>query len=155
MMVLDPRRRLVLPASVMRHRLDAQQPYLLAFRTRLEGLADTCTQWGILPVFLTQPNLFGFGVDSLTGADLAAYPLEDSINGQLMWQMLEKYNQVTRDLCLEKGLPLIDLGRLMPKNSLYYYDMSHFTNAGAMRMASLLAPALDSILDCQFPVYRR
>jgi hypothetical protein len=40
---------------------------------------------------------------------------------------------------------VIDLARLMPKNSRYFYDMSHFTNAGAAEVADLLAQALSKV----------
>jgi lysophospholipase L1-like esterase len=146
MMALDSTQRLALPDSVMRVRLEAQGPYLEGYRQRLSDLADTCVAWKILPVFVTQPDLFGFGRDSVTGADLAAFPVESGVNGRLLWEMLERYNEVMRSMCAERHLRCIDLAQLMPKNSLYFYDMSHFTNQGAAVVARLLAPAMDSIL---------
>jgi lysophospholipase L1-like esterase len=146
MMVLDSTRRLVLPDSVVRRRVEAQGAYLEGYRARLNALADTCLAWHIVPVFITQPDLFGFGRDSLTGTDLAAFPVESSVNGALLWKMLEAYNDVVRRMCEERGLPMIDLARVMPKNGLYFYDMSHFTNAGAAEVAGLLAPPMIRIL---------
>ena len=145
MLPLDSGRRLELPEAVMQARLARQAPFLAGYRMRLEGLADTCLTYGILPVFITQPNLFGFGRDSVTGVDLAAYPVDSTdpqMNGQLIWEILEEYNDVVRAVGREKGLTVIDLGRSMPKNSLYYYDMSHFTNAGAAKVAGLVDTAL-------------
>ncbi|HET6255535.1 MAG TPA: SGNH/GDSL hydrolase family protein [Puia sp.] len=147
MMVLDSVRRLVLPALVVRARLEAQEPYLEGYRRRLSDLADTCLAWKIVPVFVTQPDLFGFGRDPVTGADLAAFPVESGVNGRLLWEMLERYNDVVRSLCAQRHLRMIDLARLMPKNSLYFYDMSHFTNQGAAEVAGLLAPTIDSIFS--------
>jgi lysophospholipase L1-like esterase len=149
MWVLDSNRRLELSEAVMQKRLAEQAPYLKAYRARLEDLADTCLVWHILPVFMTQPNQFGFGRDSLTGADLAAYPVnpkDTALNGQLIWQIEERYNDVVRSICAEKGLPMIDLARSMPKNSLYFYDMSHFTNIGARRVSDLVAAGLIPVL---------
>jgi lysophospholipase L1-like esterase len=149
MLVLDGNRRLVLPDTVMQKRLDRQAPYLAGYRERLTGLADTCLAWHILPVFITQPNLFGVGRDPVTGVDLEAYPTDPrdtAINGRLIWEMLEEYNDVVRSIGLEKKVPVIDLARLMPKNSLYFYDMSHFTNAGAEEVAALLARELSPVL---------
>lgn len=158
LLVLDSSRRLVLSDTVVTQRLRLQAPYLLAYRQRLQQLADTCTAWHILPVFITQPNLFGVGRDPVTGADLALYPTDDAdpkMNGRLIWSMLEKYNDVTRSMCAEKGYPLIDLASEMPKNSLYFYDMSHFTNAGAERVASIVDSALVPVLDKYFAGYRQ
>jgi hypothetical protein len=146
MMLLDSTRRLELPDSVVRVRVEAQERYLKGYRARLNALADTCLAWHIVPVFVTQPDQFGYGRDSLTGADLAAFPVDPSVNGALLWEMLERYNDVLRGICGERGLPLIDLARLMPKNSLYFYDMSHFTNAGAAEVAGLLSPPMIRIL---------
>ena len=145
MMVLDPTRRLPLPDSAVDSRVAAQGRYLEGYRSRLNALADTCLAWNITPVFLTQPDLFGVGRDSVTGTDLAAFPVEQGVNGKLLWAMLERYNDVLRRMCVERGLYLIDLARLMPKNSLYYYDMSHFTNQGSAEVAGLLKPRIDSI----------
>jgi hypothetical protein len=148
-MVLDSSRRLILSDSVMQKRLAVQTPFIAAYKSRVEQLADTCLAWGILPVFVTQPNQFGFGKDSLTGTDLALFPCDpndDQLNGGLMWEMLERYNDVVRGLPAEKGVPVIDLARLMPKNSLYYYDMSHFTNRGAEEVSGILATAMMPIL---------
>ncbi len=157
MLALDSLQRRVLPEPVIRRRLAAQKPFLAAYRDRLESLADTCLRYHILPVFITQPNLFGYGRDSLTGANLELFPLpeDDSLNGGLVWKMLEEYNEVTRSLCREKRLPLIDLAHSMPKNSLYYYDMSHFTNAGAAEIAGLVADSLEPVLRRYFPGYHR
>jgi hypothetical protein len=149
MLVLDSGRGLKLSDTLMQRRLAAQAPYLAAYGRRLTELADTCLAWHILPVFLTQPNLFGVGMDPVTGVDLETYPVDPSdpeMNGLLVWKVLEKYNDVLRGVCLEKGLPMIDLAHLMPKNSLYFYDMSHFTNAGAEKAAGLLAAELSPVL---------
>jgi lysophospholipase L1-like esterase len=158
MLVLDSNRRLILPDTIMKARLALQAPYLAGYRQRLTGLADTCLAWHILPVFVTQPNQFGSGRDSLTGADLGAYPVDPAdkgINGELVWEILERYNDVVRSVCSEKGVPLIDLARSMPKNSLYFYDMSHFTNQGAEKVAAILAAALNPVLDSHFPEFRK
>jgi hypothetical protein len=146
MMVLDSARKLILPDSVMSVRIEAQERYLKGYRERLDALADTCLAWHIVPVFVTQPDQFGYGRDPLTGADLGAFPVDPSVNGALLWAMLERYNDVVRRMCADRGLQMIDLGRLMPKNSLYFYDMSHFTHAGAAEVAGLLAPPMIRIL---------
>jgi GDSL-like Lipase/Acylhydrolase family len=155
MLVLDTLHRLVLPDTVMQKRLAVQAPYLAAYRKRLTELADTCLAWHILPVFLTQPNQFGTGRDPLTGADLETYPVDPSdpeINGLLIWKILEEYNDVVRGVCLEKGLPTVDLAHLLPKNSLYFYDMSHFTNLGAGKVSEVLTTAMAPILRAHFPL---
>lgn len=155
MVVLNNDKLLPLPDSVINKRLKDQQPYLAAYRTRLLQLVDTCRANNIMPVLITQPNQFGAGKDSLTGADLELFSLEPGLNGKLLWTMLEEYNEVVRTLGREKQIPVLDLARLLPKNSLYFYDASHFTNAGAEKVASLLTTELAPILEKQFPAYKR
>jgi lysophospholipase L1-like esterase len=158
MLVLDSSLKLVLPDSVIQQRLAKQAPFLAGYRERVEALADTCMAWGILPVFVTQPNLFGFGRDPQTGVDLSLFPCthnDPGLNGKLMWAMLERYNDVVRSVGAERRVPVIDLARLLPKNSIYFYDMSHFTNQGAEEVAKLMAGGLIPVLDSLFAAYRR
>lgn len=155
MVVLNNDKLLQLPDSVFSKRLRDQEPYLAAYRSRLLQLVDTCRANNILPVLITQPNQFGVGKDSLTGADLELFAIEPRLNGKLLWGMLEEYNDVVRALGREKQIPVLDLAHLLPKNSLYFYDASHFTNAGAEKVASLLTTELAPILEKQFPGYRK
>lgn len=156
--VPDSVQRRPLADTVVQRRLAAQKPYLEAYRDRLQQLVDTCLAWHILPVLMTQPNLFGVGKDPVTHADLELYPTDPKdrdMNGRLIWEMLEQYNDVVRAVCAERGATLIDLARMMPKNSVYYYDMSHFTNAGAMLVAQLVAGRLMPVLRQKFPGHAR
>jgi lysophospholipase L1-like esterase len=158
MEVLDSLRHLSLPDSVMNKRMAEQKPYLDAYRSRLLQLADTCLAWNILPVFITQPNQFGTGRDPVTHADLELYPVDPKdpkMNGRLIWNMLEQYNDVVRRLCAERKLPMIDLARRLPKDSDYFYDMSHFTNAGAAKVAVIVDSSLQPVLERYFPAFRR
>jgi hypothetical protein len=43
----------------------------------------------------------------------------------------------------------------MPKNSLYYYDASHFTNEGAAKAAMLVTKGLQPVLAKYYPAYIR
>lgn len=156
--VLDSLERRPLPDAVVQSRMALQRPYLDAYRSRLLQLVDTCLAWHIIPVLMTQPNLFGVGKDPVTRADLEMYPTDSKdhdMNGKLIWEMLERYNDEVRWVCDEKGAVLIDLARMVPKNSLYYYDMSHFTNEGAMLVAKAVAGQLTPVLRRKFPLHDR
>ncbi len=99
-----------------------------AFKLRLNRIIDTCLANKIDLILITQPILFGEGKDVVTGANLETYRVRDGYNGLLMWKLLETYNDATRIIAREKGLQLIDLAREMPKSSLYFYDICHFSN---------------------------
>ncbi|HYH14383.1 MAG TPA: SGNH/GDSL hydrolase family protein [Flavisolibacter sp.] len=144
---------LELPEPEAKSRLASQTMYLRRFEKRLTELIDTCIRYNILPVFMTQPNLTGLGKDSVTGADLEKIDVGDQLNGKLAWQMLEMYNAVTKNICSKRNVPVIDLAHLMPKSSRYYYDVYHYTNEGAEKVASIISPALTRILSNAFPQY--
>ena len=68
---------------------------------------------------------------------------------------LELYNDVTREVGRERGVLVIDLARQMPKNSTYYFDLMHYTNAGAAQVAEIIATHLTPFLARKFPAYYR
>jgi hypothetical protein len=90
--------------------------------------------------------LFGKGVDSLTGVNLANYKIEKDINGKGQWEMVELYNWNTKKVCLDNQVKVIDMANLFPKNSLYFYDHIHYTNEGAEKFAEILSGALPPLL---------
>ncbi len=127
--------------------------YLRPYKARLEKLITICREHTIMPVLLTQPVLYGEVVDEASGVDLGHRFVGDDLDGATAWQVLELYNDVTREVGRERGVLVIDLAREMPKNSTYYYDLMHYTNAGAARMAEIVATQLTPVLAKKFPAY--
>ncbi len=127
--------------------LSAQQPFLTGYRNRLQELIQLCKANGTTPILLTQPSLYGAYTDPATGVVMnnKYLPIGDNArNNLLQEQILESYNDVVRSFRSE--VPVIDLARLMPKNTSLYYDFIHFNKAGAAEVASLLAGALQPLL---------
>jgi len=132
---------------------DHQDHYVQPYKSRLEKLITICREHNILPVLLTQPVLYGDGVDEASGVDLGHRFVAKDMDGATAWQVLELYNDVTREVGRERGVLVIDLAREMPKNSAYYYDLMHYTNAGAARMAGVIATHLKPVLARKYPEY--
>jgi lysophospholipase L1-like esterase len=132
---------------------DHRDHYLGPYKARLERLMTICREHNIVPVLLTQPVLYGKGVDEATGVDLDHRFVARDMDGATAWQVLELYNDVTREVGRERGVLVIDLARQMPKNSLYFYDLMHYTNAGAARMAEIIAAPLTPFLAQKFPSF--
>jgi lysophospholipase L1-like esterase len=130
-----------------------QDHYLRPYKARLARLMTICREHNILPVLLTQPVLYGGGVDAATGVDLSHRFVAKDMDGATAWQVLELYNGVTREVGREQGVLVIDLAREMPKNSNYFYDLMHYTNAGAAKLADLIAAHLTPFLAEKFPEY--
>lgn len=137
---------LIIDSMQMQAKLKMQGNYLRGYRKRISALIDTCTRHNILPIFITQPLLYGEGTDSVTHVDLATYNIGNGMNGELFWRILQLYNLEVKKACDEKRVPVIDLASKMPKNSFYYYDGSHYTNEGAGLVARLIEEDLSRIL---------
>ncbi|RZL44246.1 MAG: hypothetical protein EOP00_20580 [Pedobacter sp.] len=123
-----------------------QKKYLGNYGIRIQGLINTCRKNKIEPVFITQPLLFGNCIDPVTKKDLGKIKFNNTRNGLAEWQILELYNDVTRNTCRQKNVLYIDLAQKMPKNSAFFYDGMHFTNSGAAMVAKIIETDLNPFL---------
>ena len=125
------------------------------FAQRLEKLIKVCRDHGIEPVLITQPTLYGPGVDPVTGVNLAAVKLGKDLNGGLMFQAVELYNGTTRQVAKKHGVLLIDLARELPRDSAYYYDYLHYTEPGAAAVARIIEARLSPFLAARYPSFKK
>jgi lysophospholipase L1-like esterase len=145
-----------LPAGAAAKMLqDYETNSLPFFAQRLGKLVKVCRDHGIEPVFLTQPTLYGPGVDPVSGVDLATVKLGEGLNGGLMFQAVELYNDVTRRVAQKEGVLLIDLARELPRNSAFYYDYLHYTEPGAKAVAGIIDRHLAPWLAQRYPSFRK
>ena len=100
-----------------------------------------------------QPLLAGSGIDDVTGLDLARIRANPRANGQMWWESLEVYNDITRRVGRETGTLVIDLARELPKSSHNFYDFVHFNGEGAQQVANILYAHLCPALAHDFPDY--
>lgn len=133
--------------SVIKNKLVLQEPYLKAYRHRLEQIITSCLNAGITPILITQPSLYGTYTDPVTQVNVSDKWFEKNAAGEncaLMEKVLEAYNDVLRSFA--GRVPVIDLARLMPKNSSLFYDFVHVTNEGAEQIAGLLLPEINKLI---------
>ena len=116
---------------------------LPAYADRLRRILGLCRDHGIEPILVTQPALFGSVVDPATGVDLTRKQVNGRGNGALEWELLELYNDVTRQVARSDGAFLVDLAHALPKDSRLFYDFLHFTNEGAEAVGTIVASALE------------
>ena len=77
--------------------------------------------------------------------DTKYYPIDGNIkNNLLQEQVLEEYNNVVR--LFQNQAAVIDLSKLMPKNTAYFYDFIHYNKKGAVKVAELISPELKRII---------
>ncbi|HUP77947.1 MAG TPA: SGNH/GDSL hydrolase family protein [Pirellula sp.] len=127
---------------------------LSGYRKRLERLLKRCADEQILCVLITQPTLYGEGIDDVTGMDLESVKVGD-VDGWTQWQLLKQYNQVTLEVASQMNVPAIDVARQMPKSSKYFYDLTHCNIDGAAKVSELVQYDLVGILKQRFPTYFR
>lgn len=140
------------PPAVADRLWKEQDRRLVAFRERLEQLIALNREHGMEPVLITQPSLLG-GVDPRTGIDTRPMEVElwEKLDGALAWRLLERYNDVTRQVGKERGVLTIDLAHTMPKDSTFFYDFFHFTNQGADRVGEIVHDGLAPWLAATYP----
>ena len=128
--------------------------YIPGYKERLTRLAELSKRNGIIPVFVTQPALWGKGIERHTGIDLETVRLSPSMNGELFWKILELYNRATKEVCKAENTFVIDLANKLPKAWAYFYDDVHFTNKGAARVSEILCGELQEYFDSHYTRYR-
>jgi len=125
---------------------------LAGYEMRVRKLVSRCRELKIGCVLITQPVLYGEGIDDVTGVNLERVSVGDT-DGAGHWQLLKLYNQATTQVASELNVPLIDLANLMPKSSRYFYDLTHYNLAGAEQAANLifqeLSPRLHELVESQ------
>jgi len=121
-----------------------RQSTLPLYRSRLRQLIRAWRAIEVEPVLVTQPALFGGGVDPSTGVDLGTVLVQEDerINGDLAWELLELVNGATRKAGRESGVLVVDLAAGFPKDSRLFDDFLRFSEAGAEEVARRIAEAL-------------
>ena len=143
-------RELKLDPSAVTAAVAQHDRYLPAYGQRLAAIIALCRDHGIEPILLTQPALYGDVVDPSTGVDLGTRQFTGRGNGDVEWKVLERYNDVTRAVAAARQVPLVDLARLVPKDSRYFYDHLHYSLEGARLVGDLVADGITPALSRRF-----
>jgi hypothetical protein len=130
-----------------------QERFLPEYKARLALLIEMARQATIEPVLITQPALFGNAIDDVSSADLSRVAIEiyRKMDGQTAWELLEKYNDVTREIGRERHVKVIDLAAQLPKSSRYFYDYLHYGKEGAAKVSDIVAEELRPMLVEKWP----
>ena len=133
-----------------------EERYVPPYAERVRDLVNRARAYGIEPVLITQPALYGNVVDPETKVFLGTLEVdhEQGLHGALAWNLLELYNEEVREIGRERGVLVIDLARLLPKNSRLFYDFVHFNNDGSAAVAAIAYDALCPFLASRFPDHR-
>jgi lysophospholipase L1-like esterase len=108
-----------------------------AYAARVRAMVGMLRDAGTVPVLMTQPTPFGDAKDPATGKDLSRVE-----HGLFRHARLELYNDTLRRLARDEKVDLIDLERHLSKDTRYYWDYVHYTDAGAQKVADIVADRL-------------
>ncbi len=100
--------------------LTEQEAYVPGYGERLEHIVELCEARSIRLLLLTQPILAPDSSDTR--------------------RIMERYNAVTKEVAVTRGLPFFDLENEVHQDPRYYLDGIHFSNAGAAEVAHLIEP---------------
>ena len=131
-----------------------QSRYISGYSERVRQLIEICYKNGILPVFITQPALYGPAVDPSTGIPLARIRVDGwaparapaGTDGATAWEILDLYNQAVVVTARAMSAPVIDLAAILPKDSRYFYDLIHPSDEGIVAFADAISGPLVEIL---------
>ena len=111
---------------------------LAAYAERLERLDRAVRAWGAVPIFVTQPRAdrrLGPG-----GGMLGLVSAAGDLSGDLL--ALGPFNETTLAVCRRLGDICLDLAGELALGAGDYYDLEHYTPAGAEKIAAYLAEKL-------------
>lgn len=94
---------------------------------------------GIEPILITQPVLWGAPPGDWEKLLWVAPDPEHRIAHPQLWQVMERFNDVLRDVGTEEDVLVIDLARKLPKTTEIFYDDDHYTIEGSKRVAEIVA----------------
>ena len=86
--------------------------------------------------------------ETTAGVNLATVKV-GQYNGHVSWELLQMYNDVTRNVALENKALLIDLANELQHDSRYYYDLIHYTDDGNRKIAEIIDRHLTPYLKDQ------
>ena len=111
------------------------------FEENVRSLIALCRAHDAVPVLLTQPALWGAEADDIEKL-LWACPGGLRIRHAQLWETLERFNNVIREIGAEQDVLVVDLASHLPKTTEAFYDDSHFNVSGAQMVARKIAAAL-------------
>ena len=126
-------------------------PLLARYHQNLVRIVSASLGAGV--VFVTQPSLWkpnptqeelafmymgGFGSPDVWEKD----PRNKWMTPRAMLRALTAYNEETLRFCALRHLSCVDLASELPKDMKYFYDDAHFSDAGAVAVADIIAKHL-------------
>jgi lysophospholipase L1-like esterase len=109
-----------------------------AYAERLRAIAARIRDLGAEPVFVTQSR----GDYRMVDGKVMGLVADHGMNGVDQWRLLDEYNHVTLDVCVELRLFCLDQASAVVFQAGDFYDVVHATPQGAARSGRWLGDEL-------------
>ncbi len=116
-------------------------PSLALYENNVRAMIVELRRQRIRPIFLTQPVLFDTTDywKSISGWDYTYNGNKGQLSAATYAKLLSRFNDALIHICGEENVEVFDLARNIPHSMRYFYDIMHFTEAGADTVADVLA----------------
>jgi lysophospholipase L1-like esterase len=109
-------------------------------RNNVRQLIGMARDYGVTPVFLTQPMLlddtpYWRGIQGICWGRNPEIPFSAATT----WRMIDTASRDVMEVCMEEGALCYDLARAIPHSPEFFYDEGHFSEAGAALVADSVA----------------
>jgi lysophospholipase L1-like esterase len=117
------------------------------YRQSLRSLIATCRERGAVPLLVTQPAMWRSDLPEHLDAllwmggvgDYQSEPGHEYYTPAALARGMELYNRALLEVAGDEEVNAFDLAAAMPRDASAFYDDVHFNEAGARRVAELLA----------------
>jgi len=119
-----------------------------ALKTDITCASKSAMRAGAKVILVTHANYFGPALQihdqSMMIAWRRFYP---RLSGQGLLDLELRTNMAIKELGSELGVLVVDAGAFIPNGPDYFADFVHFTDAGSLHLAQLLAPVVSAIAN--------
>jgi lysophospholipase L1-like esterase len=137
-------------ASEILEGLPLLESALRGYERNLNRIADYAGQRSVRLIYLTQPALWNAALTTeeerllwMGGVgDYQREPGRAYYSAQALARGLERYNNVLRDIGAERAIEVVDLARIVARDTTSFYDDLHLTERGAVVVSEALASYL-------------
>lgn len=127
--------RMSVPVSNEKPRTD-----LPAYRRNLKTIEGVARAHGIGLIFMTQPSSWNSSIDpSIRNWHWMTYRGGKAYSEDFMDAALTSVNNVMLEVSTERGVPVLDLAKSIPKSTEFFIDDVHFNVKGAQEIGTQLA----------------
>ena len=112
------------------------------FKSTLNNFVESAKAWEINPILMTQANLFPSNIidkDQINSFEILKHT---NLNYLEFKKLYDDFNQIIRDVAIEKNIILIDLERSIPKETIYFDSNIHLNERGSSAVAKKISDVL-------------